>query len=295
VTADTVEIGRARLLVREWGPPSGTPLLCWIPLGSTSNSLYFAELAEALVAGYALRVLSFDPPGFGGSPGQAAERYEPRRLAELTAELLAARGIARAAVLGFSWGGLIAAQFAADYPERTHALVLIDGGYIDPSERPDLDLELSLERRIEQAREELARERYPTWEAFLRAERDAVVRWSAAIEEATRLGAHEEAGEIVPLLKPEVLAAATQGIATTPIPPLLEELRSTAVPVLLLAPAEPQAEFRTKALERFRAEVPRANVRQLGSRHDLIDELGSHEVARIVGEWLAGDYADERT
>lgn len=291
-----MDVAGRRLLIREWGDLQAPPLLYWIPLGSTSNALYFAEIGETLAARYGFRALSFDPPGFGGSPHGADESYEPRELAQLTAELLTALGIERAAVVGFSWGGLIGVEFAVAHPGRTRALVLIEGGYIDPSERPEI-VGLSPAERLAQAREGLAKERFPSWEAFVEAERGALARWTPAIEEATRFGAREQDGQVVPLVQPEVLAAVMHGIASTPIAPLLAGLRATAVPVLLLAADEPpeRAEVRAGAVERFRAGVPRAEVRVLHGGHDLIDAIGPDEIARIVGEWLSEVYADERT
>jgi pimeloyl-ACP methyl ester carboxylesterase len=297
VRSETVDVAGASMLVREWGDAAAPPLLCWIPLGSTSNALYFAELADALAAGYGLRVLSFDPPGFGGSPARAGQSYEPETLAGLTGDLLSSVGVGRASLLGFSWGGLVAAHFAAAFPDRTSALVLLDGGYVDPADRSDLDVELPLDQRIAEARERLARERYPNWDAFVTAERDSMARWSPAIEAAARFAAVERGGVVTPALPAEVFGAAAHGIATTPVAPLLDRLSVVPVPVLLLAADEPPetAALREKSLERFRTALPEAEVRQLSGPHDLLDALGADVVARVAGDWLAGVYADERT
>jgi len=45
------------------------------------------------------------------------------------------RGLERAAICGVSYGGLIAAMFAARYPERTSSLILVSA--LPPSWRPD--------------------------------------------------------------------------------------------------------------------------------------------------------------
>jgi pimeloyl-ACP methyl ester carboxylesterase len=297
VRSSTVDVDGTRLLLREWGDANGPPLLCWIALGSTSNALYFTELADALAAGYGLRVLSFDPPGFGGSPARAGQEYEPQVLADLTSGLLTACGLRRTSLLGFSWGGLVAAHFAAASPDRTNALVLLDGGYIDPADRADLDVDLPLDQRVAEAGERLARERYSSWDAFLSAERESMARWSPAIEAAARFAAVERDGVVTPAVPAEVFGAAVHGIATTPIAPLLGRLRDAAVPVLLLAADEPPetAALRERSLQRFRSALPEAEVTQLPGPHNLLDVLGADVIAGVAGDWLTSVDADERT
>jgi len=70
------------------------------------------------------RVLAPDLRGFGASPvtpGQVAMREYAADIGELLAEL----GIARAAVVGLSMGGLVAMELAAAAPQRCWALGLI--------------------------------------------------------------------------------------------------------------------------------------------------------------------------
>ena len=54
---------------------------------------------------------------------------------EQVREALDAAGVARAAVCGVSYGGLIAAAFASRYPERAASLILVSA--LPPSWRPD--------------------------------------------------------------------------------------------------------------------------------------------------------------
>jgi pimeloyl-ACP methyl ester carboxylesterase len=70
------------------------------------------------------RVLAFDLPGFGHSPGHAGEVSMPG-YARIVAELLAARGIERAVLVGNSMGGLISAELAAEEPSLVERLVLV--------------------------------------------------------------------------------------------------------------------------------------------------------------------------
>jgi pimeloyl-ACP methyl ester carboxylesterase len=70
------------------------------------------------------RVLALDLPGFGHSPGDAGDISMPG-YARLLSKLLEQLGLERAAVVGNSMGGLIAAELAASFPERVERLVLV--------------------------------------------------------------------------------------------------------------------------------------------------------------------------
>ena len=65
----------------------------------------------------------FDMPGVGGSPAPRLP-YRPSTLARLTAQLLDQLGHAEVDVLGVSWGGAPAQQFAFQRAARCHRLVL---------------------------------------------------------------------------------------------------------------------------------------------------------------------------
>jgi len=65
----------------------------------------------------------FDMPGVGGSPAPRLP-YRPSTLARLTAQLLDQLGHAEVDVLGVSWGGALAQQFAFQQAARCHRLVL---------------------------------------------------------------------------------------------------------------------------------------------------------------------------
>lgn len=72
-------------------------------------------------------VIRFDLPGIGGSPPPAVP-YHLVTLPGLLADLLDRLGHARADVLGVSWGGGLAQQFALAYPRRVRKLVLVATG-----------------------------------------------------------------------------------------------------------------------------------------------------------------------
>jgi len=65
----------------------------------------------------------FDVPGVGGSPAPRLP-YRPWTLARLTAQLLDQLGYEKVDVLGVSWGGALAQQFAFQQSARCRRLVL---------------------------------------------------------------------------------------------------------------------------------------------------------------------------
>jgi pimeloyl-ACP methyl ester carboxylesterase len=74
------------------------------------------------------RVIRYDPRGWGRSPAATA----PFSQAGDLRGLLNALGVKRAHVVGLSWGGGVAADFALSHPDRVDRLVLVGpavGGY----------------------------------------------------------------------------------------------------------------------------------------------------------------------
>ena len=116
--------------MREWGE-EGPPIFFWHALGD-HTSLQMVEAGPILAAEFGFRVLGVDAPGFGGSPRLPNERYEIPALIDLAGDLLDTLSLNRPVWAGSSWGGIIGVQFAAAHSERLSALVLIDGGYLDP-------------------------------------------------------------------------------------------------------------------------------------------------------------------
>jgi poly(3-hydroxyalkanoate) depolymerase len=72
-------------------------------------------------------VIRFDLPGIGGSPAPAVP-YHLLTLPGTLSGLLDRLGHGRADVLGISWGGGLAQQFALQHPHRVRRLVLVATG-----------------------------------------------------------------------------------------------------------------------------------------------------------------------
>jgi pimeloyl-ACP methyl ester carboxylesterase len=98
---------------------AGSPLLLVHGLGGAASN--WVELAPALARRH--RVLALDLPGHGGSsPLPAAPTLSP--FADAVAAVVELEGMAPAAVVGHSLGGVVALRLALRRPDTVHALVL---------------------------------------------------------------------------------------------------------------------------------------------------------------------------
>jgi 3-oxoadipate enol-lactonase/4-carboxymuconolactone decarboxylase len=102
------------------GAEDRPPLVLLNSIG-TDMSLWDAALPHLLPA---FRLLRIDTRGHGASDAPDGD-YTLAMLARDVAAVMAASGIARAAVAGVSLGGMIAIQLALDHPERVSALALV--------------------------------------------------------------------------------------------------------------------------------------------------------------------------
>jgi poly(3-hydroxyalkanoate) depolymerase len=96
----------------------GTPLLVCNGVGASF------ELLEPFTDSLAgVETIVFDVPGVGGS-GRTFLPYTVPELARLTARMLDVLGYSLVDVLGLSWGGALAQQFARSFPTRCRRVIL---------------------------------------------------------------------------------------------------------------------------------------------------------------------------
>ena len=105
------------------GAPGRLPLVLVNGIGASLE--LFDPLVEALDP--ERPVVRFDVPGIGGSPLPWVP-LPMAGLAMLVRGLLDDLGYGKADVLGLSWGGGIAQQFALQHPDRTARLALVSTG-----------------------------------------------------------------------------------------------------------------------------------------------------------------------
>jgi poly(3-hydroxyalkanoate) depolymerase len=112
--------GRSLRVSVRAGIPDWPPLLLCNGIGASLELLQpFADALDPRRP-----VIRFDMPGVGGSPAPVIP-YHLATLPALLAGLLDQLGYQRADVLGISWGGGLAQQFALSRPDRVRRLVLV--------------------------------------------------------------------------------------------------------------------------------------------------------------------------
>lgn len=112
----TVRLDGLRVYVRDVG--HGPPVL--LINGLAADTGMWAPL-EAALPGF--RLISFDAPGAGRSPAPLVPT-SIARVARLATRVLDTVGVDRADVIGYSMGGIVAQQLAADAPDRVRRVVL---------------------------------------------------------------------------------------------------------------------------------------------------------------------------
>jgi pimeloyl-ACP methyl ester carboxylesterase len=167
----------------------------------------------------------------------------------LAAEILDELDAPQAVFLGFSWGATVGCWFAALNPERTLALVLVEGGHLDFADLPGFRTDRSLDEFV--------------------AEAEAV-----AVSEGADFGSHTAA----------IAGAMVHGLCAEPATDSYTRLAASETPVLFLGARtdEPLA-----GLERLSRLVPQSKAVQLDtSSHELLRDAPD-EVVREAGDWLA--------
>ena len=120
VTLEGQDLRMAYMDVVPTGSANGQTVL--LLHGKNFFGAYWAGTIQAL-SGAGFRVVVPDQIGFGKSP-KADLHYSFELLAQTTRALLDSLGVAKAAVVGHSMGGMLAVRYALLYPNATTRLVL---------------------------------------------------------------------------------------------------------------------------------------------------------------------------
>lgn len=114
-----LHVGAQRLAYRDLGPLGGTPLVALTHLGATLNE-WDPSVIDALAK--SRRVVVLELAGVGSSSGRVP--LTVAEMARTARKFIAAIGLERIHLFGFSLGGFIAQQVALDAPELVTKLIL---------------------------------------------------------------------------------------------------------------------------------------------------------------------------
>jgi pimeloyl-ACP methyl ester carboxylesterase len=270
------------LVAHELGDPAAPPLLFLHALGVGTSGRYVAEMAPLLRR----RVIGVDAPGFAGTPAVCVEEYAADRYVPRLVALLDELAIESTAVMGHSWGGLIALYLAAAEPERVSAIVLLDSGHLDYADQPGVDPDLPLDAWVERAARQTWH--FPSREEFLAEVREDAVRMTPAYEEAVLAGMLDGPDGSVCGATPEVRGAVYKALAGTRATAAWPSIDTAGIPTLLVYATEPpeRAAENEAGAERLRAAVRSADAVALpGAGHDVIADAGP-ALAVLVADWL---------
>ncbi|HEX8693201.1 MAG TPA: alpha/beta hydrolase [Longimicrobium sp.] len=111
--------------------PAGMPPVVFLHGGPGQGSAHFDALVGPRME-RSLRMVYFDQRGSGHSDRPASGDYAIATLVEDVEALRRALGVPRIALVGHSFGGLLALEYAAKYPERVSHLVFAAGLWDTP-------------------------------------------------------------------------------------------------------------------------------------------------------------------
>ena len=285
----TLDVDGVRLTVREWGEPTGRPLLFWHPLGTVTSGAWLTELAPVLVRD-GWHPVAPDGPGFGASEPMPPEEMAVARLAGLAWGVADALALDRPVLVGHSWGGVVMSSAAAARPADVEALVLLDSGQLDYGDDERARPEQSLDDRTADVEGQLE-----VWadRAALHADvagdlrRPVTDLLLAALEPAVRT---RPDGALVPVVSARTVAGARHGMVRERTSDGWPALATAGLPVLLLLADEPPdvRDRNRAAADRMAAAVPSLDVRVMtGWGHDLVGD-GGPALAEEIARWLAG-------
>ncbi len=126
---------RLRFHYRDWGG-IGRPIVLLHGLASTCR---IWDLVAPILA-HDFAVFALDHRGHGESD-KPDHGYEFASIADDLHAFIGRLDVESPVIVGHSWGGNVAVQYAATYPTVPSGLCLVDGGTIEVSASPDMTLE----------------------------------------------------------------------------------------------------------------------------------------------------------
>ena len=282
-TEHRATIGDLEVRYLEWlpgGNPLPTPILALHGLASSAN--WYERLAGRLSRHY--RVIAPDQRGHGQTT-QSASGYDWQTLASDAIRFLDHLGVDQVAVLGHSWGGNVAINVAARFPNRVSKLVMIDGGFLDGHLLPDASWELFRDRFA-------PRNVTGTREEFLaRLSEQLGDCWGDDLERIVQTMVYEdEQGQIQDILRPPQHAQVLEAMWGEPPSVTLPNIQCPT----LIVPAGPRPDRAGSEFNRTKTVMVEAAARSVPDNRvhwipETIHDIGYHkpdELASVITEFL---------
>jgi pimeloyl-ACP methyl ester carboxylesterase len=273
-------VGELEVRYLDWGG-DGPPIMALHGLASSAN---WYDLVAPMLTKYG-RVIAPDQRGHGKTT-QMASGYDWQTLSADIIGLMDHLGLEKAAVLGHSWGGNVAGNVAARFPERVEKLVMIDGGFLGGRQRSGATWE-SFRERVR------PRDVTGTREEFLDRLRVQMAEiWSDDLERIVQTMVYEdEDGQIKDILRPENHA---QVIHAMWYEPPSSTLPRVTCPTMII-PAGPRPERAGTEFAVMREEMVEAAAKSLKDCQvrwipNTMHDIGYHkpgELAEVIVGFLS--------
>lgn len=263
----------------KWGDKTNPNVLCLH--GLTNNALGFNEMAENLKEDF--HVISIDLPGHGNTTGFKDEQsYFFDSMCKWLHTIISSVSNSPLYIIGHSWGAAIALHYCSRYPQMVNGIVMLDGGYVQPSDDPSTKLEELLEGMSEWVNEN----QFKSIKEYEDKKREEIGRWSSEIEQMVHADMSIESHHVSMKASEDTVRAIMKALY---LEPFREVLRDVDAPVYLLrATKPPEAE----AIRNEGGDLLRANLKG-DCRISPIPETGHvlHwqkpvEVNQEVKSWL---------
>ena len=274
------DIGELKVRYLDWGG-EGAPLLALHGLASSAH--WYDIVAPMLRDRY--RIYAPDQRGHGQTTS-ATSGYDWQTLSRDLDRLLDHIGLDEVSVMGHSWGGNVATNFAANYPGRVKRLIMIDGGFLDGRLFPGASWE-TFSHRVR------PRDVTGNRQEFLDRLRNQLgVIWNDEIERIVQTMVYEdEDGQIQDILQPENHAQVIRAMWDEPASMTMPRIQCPT----LVVPAGPTPERAGSEYAQTRRRMVDAAERCLKDARvywvsDTIHDIGYHkpqELAQVIGDFLA--------
>ena len=275
-----VDISELKVRYLDWGG-DGKPLLALHGLASSAH--WYDIVAPLLRDRY--HIYAPDQRGHGQTTSTPSG-YDWLTLSHDLVKLLDHIGLDKVSVMGHSWGGNVATNFAANCPDRVEKLIMIDGGFLDGRLFPGATWE-AFSHRVR------PRDVTGNREEFLDRLRNQLgVIWNSEIERIVQTMVYEdEDGQIQDILRPDRHAQTIRAMWDEPASMTMPRINCST----LIVPAGPTqeragtefAETRRRMVDAAEKGLKDGRVRWIP---ETIHDIGYHkpqELAKVIDEFLS--------